>query len=224
MFFKRLSEHPRFEHTPPCVWVNQAAKWRGLTSAATLALAADKWVVVVAHFAQTLTEAYTALAQAQLPCEVFEAPPDQARLRAGLNAKHTGQLWLCLADVLVNATLAPMAEGTLTTNLNTVVLGAELHFLAASDTAVATWAKAVPGSVQFTFHAALDDPLLQYFGGSMLQGLVQQLQLAPTEPINSNLVARSLEAAQQRMARMAHSQYPARSATEWMQRNLPPKM
>lgn len=63
--------------------------------------------------------------------------------------------------------------------------------------------------------SALDEPLLQHFGGEKLALLVQKLGLEPTEFLEHNMISNSLARAQQKISEKVIADFSARSQEEW---------
>ena len=81
-------------------------------------------------------------------------------------------------------------------------------------------AELAPGVVPL-FFSALDEPLLRTFGGERIIALLDNLGLAPDEPVEHRMVSDSLANAREKVAARLGSGPPARarSMEEWFTRN-----
>lgn len=98
-----------------------------------------------------------------------------------------------------------------------LVVVAERHPLREHDQRVAAWADAAAGRIGF--HVSLEDPLLAVFVGEQLRPLLEKLGMTADAPLESGMVSRSIEKAQERVKRQATTDLPADSAEGWLQAN-----
>jgi preprotein translocase subunit SecA len=97
------------------------------------------------------------------------------------------------------------------------VVVAERHLLREHDDRVAAWADAAAGSLGF--YISFDDPVIASFLDDEAKALFQKLGLGPDEPIESALVGRAIERAQDRIRKAVANDLPADSAEGWMRAN-----
>lgn len=185
---------------PETVWMTDAARWDGVVARVR---AAPGPVLVLTFFEATSASARARFAAAGLDVvEVDDVPrPWEPGARV----------------VLARADRLRHVVGNLPTPLT--VVGAELHPLPAEGLALVE-ALAARTTAAAHFHAALDDALLQRFGGDRIAALMTKLGGAPDEPIEHPLVSRSLADARAKIAARVRNPREATSMAEWFARNL----
>jgi hypothetical protein len=102
-----------------------------------------------------------------------------------------------------------------------VIIVAERHPIQAHNAAIAEFAQTLPCRCRLVHHISLEDPLLQMFASEWVQGILQRLGMKEDEAIESQMVARRIQQAAQKIERQAVSDLRANSAEEWMQLNCP---
>ena len=70
------------------------------------------------------------------------------------------------------------------------------------------------------FLAAVDEPLLKYFGGEKLINIMESLGMKEEDPIEHKLITQSIVTAQKKIDAKVLIEQSTRSQAEWMQRNL----
>lgn len=101
---------------------------------------------------------------------------------------------------------------------NLAILVAERHPSRAHDERICSWADTAAGSIAFV--VALDDVVLSPFVGSM-RSLFEKLGVDESQPIESAMVSRSIQSAQEKLAKNATGDLPADSAEAWLRANCP---
>lgn len=70
-------------------------------------------------------------------------------------------------------------------------------------------------------HSSLDDAFFQAFGGDRIKGLMSTLGMKENEFIEHKMIEKSIENAQEKIAKKVSMESQARSAKEWFRMNLP---
>lgn len=171
------------------VWMNHAARLRGLSREAAALVEAERSVVVVALTLAALDELGAALATHQpVRCaDVF------AKDGLRLNLSRKGSVAIALSGALP-LDLKPGAE----IGVDVVVYGR--NDTRAADDAIVRFADGLGPNAHITFHLSLEDKLLQAFAGS-IQPLLEKLGMSADEPITHSMVTRSIKSAQEKMGR-----------------------
>lgn len=69
--------------------------------------------------------------------------------------------------------------------------------------------------------SALDEPLFKQFGGDKVVDMMKKLGMDENESISHALISSAIKNAQEKIAKKIGIEQPARSATEWLERNFP---
>ena len=171
------------------VWMDRAARKRGVVREVAALAEAERSVVVVSPTLAGLDE-LEALLAAHKPLRC-----------ADIFAKDGLRLNLSRAG-----TVAVAASGALPLDLKPGPdIGVDVVVCGRSDTraaddAIVRFADSLGPNAHITFHLALDDNLLQEFSGS-IKPLLEKLGLSPDEPITHAMVTRSIRSAQEKKAR-----------------------
>jgi hypothetical protein len=73
---------------------------------------------------------------------------------------------------------------------------------------------------EVVIYGALDEPFFQHFGGDKIVDLLQKLGIKEGEPLEHSMISRSIETAQEKVAKQMQAEQTARSQAEWVQKNL----
>ena len=171
------------------VWMNHAARLRGMSREVAALAEAERSVVVVALSLTALDELGAALAVHQpVRCaDIF------AKDGLRLNLSHKGSVAIALSGALP-LDLKPGAE----IGVDVVVYGR--NDTRAADDAIVRFADSLGPNAHITFHLSLEDRLMQQFAGS-IQPLLEKLGMSADEPITHSMVTRSIRNAQEKMGR-----------------------
>lgn len=198
------------------IWLNQAAKQRGLLQETQERLAASRLVLGLAHFPATLAQLIAELENGGVPHEVIQARLTVAELLRRADQGRDPRLLLALAEVLVpedfpepiDLAAEPLA-----------ILVSERHLLRTHDDEIEDFARHLGRRCRLQFHLSLDEPLLRLFSGDWIQDVLSGLGMSETEPITSGMIARRVRKAQERLAQRVGDDHKADSADEWLRRN-----
>ncbi len=123
--------------------------------------------------------------------------------------------------------LVVRADALVTVPSGSAVILAERHPLPAFTRALCQKLQGLAPTVTPLCFGALDDPLMQSFGGERIVHLMKQLGMEPDEPIEHPLISSSLAKAskklEQRLGPAVSRLAPAASMAEWFQKNLTPR-
>ncbi|MGE3805467.1 MAG: hypothetical protein AB7K24_12400, partial [Gemmataceae bacterium] len=176
----------------------ERAKWNGLRKeTSTRARSETAAILLIGHFTATLQEldAIAAEHQGELPVTATLASTLSPELAASLHLDESATI-----DLIV----------------------AERHPLRAMDDELLDSVRQLPCRCRVAHHLSLADPLLQQFSGEWVAGVLKSLGMTEDESIQSSMVSRRVKAAQKRIGLHCTGNEPARSAAEWLAKNMPP--
>ncbi len=177
---------------PDVIWLSQQAKWNAVAD--QLHQCGDALaILLVAHFQETLAE--------------LQAIADQHKGPTPVQATLVEQL---------KASQLPLSE-----DATIVLIAGERHFLRSEDERLLEFAEQLPCQCRVTYHLSLDDPLMQLFSGESTKAMLLKMGKKENEAIESKMVSRRIQTAQQRIAKSALGNKPAASAAQWLELNLP---
>ena len=168
------------------VWMDHAARCRGVVREVAALAGAERSVVVVAPTLPALDELESMLAAHQpVRCaDIF------AKDGLRLNLSRAGAVALALSGALP-LDLKPGPE----IGVDVLVYGR--GDTRAADDAIVRFADSLGVNAYITFYLALDDKLLQEFAGS-IQPILEKLGLKADEPIVNSMVTRAIRNAQEK--------------------------
>ncbi len=179
------------------IWISQQAKFKGLAKELVERPNKDSVaVLLIGHFANTVEQL------------------------SGIAGEYMG-------GIPVMATLADKASPEIASKLNLgkndiiELIVAERHPLRSVDEKLSQFAEEFPCRCRMSHHLALDDPLLQIYFGEWVRGMLTKLGLSEDEAIESKMVSRRVQQAQQKLATTAIGNLEAESAEDWIKKNLP---
>jgi hypothetical protein len=213
-FWDWLSGKPKIvEVSDDVIWMNQAAKFKGLRHAVEKRLQDSVVILVVAHFPKTLAQVAEALGE--LPWRYSRSGDTRLPVAEALRGAGKGTSpCLALAASLVAADPPePLDEEAGLVS----ILAAERHFLRTHDDQIVDFAKCLGRRCHITFYLSLHDPLVRGMVGEWVEGILTRLGMTASEPIASRMVARQFKRAQRVFAGQAHPDRAAESAEEWLE-------
>jgi len=196
------------------VWLNTAAKHRGVLAGMRDGMNHRAAVVLVAHFPATLDALAAALKTAQVPFVRDTAPHD---LNALAKTSTVNKLSLVMADQL-RPSPAPPKEGK---NLKLVLVVAEHHFLRAKDEAIEKMIAECGMTTVLVFHTAMDEPFMAPFVGGQTLDVLKAVGVTDREPIGHPMIDQALIRAEERFTKQAATDRPAPTAKDWLRINAP---
>jgi hypothetical protein len=200
------------------IWMTSGAKLWGLCRDAQDRLADGGSVVVVTHFQATLTQVQEGLVVAGVPTVVAQGSLLASDVRRWRSRSGESRPTLTLAEAPVPSDAPDPLEGG-AGSLSLLV--AERHFLRIHDDRIISFAASLGRPCCVRFHQSLHDPLMRLFAGEWVGGILSQLGAKETDPIESSMVARRIQAAQDRFAKQVVEEQQADSAEEWLRLNAP---
>jgi preprotein translocase subunit SecA len=208
----------RVNNLPDSIWLTADAKLTGIAAETMSAIETGGLVVVVAHFSETLSKIRQVLSDSAMSHEVIDGAIRPAKL-LDRKKRNDGQLILVtLADNLT------AEEGTPEPEQNpeqVFFVAGERHPLRTKDDPINAFAKGVPAKCSLRFHSSLQDPILKIFVGESIEKTLRGLGMSETDAITSKLVTNRLKGAQQKLAKAAISDKPAKSPENWIKENCP---
>jgi hypothetical protein len=181
------------------IWMSQEAKFNGIQHELGECAGSDSVaVVLVAHFPDALE---------RLNCIAAEYSGDTPAAVA-------------LAKSLTNDIADSLSLNEAVT-IDLIV--AERHPLLSIDAQLMQFAEELPCRCRVRHHLALDDPLLKLFVGKEVEALLRKLGMTDDEAIEANMVSRRIKSAQKKIEAQATGNTEAKSATEWIEKNMPSK-
>jgi hypothetical protein len=181
------------------IWLSKQAKFAGIQREIAQALADPSGpdaVFVVAHFQDCLDELRSLVAGARF---------------------DEGRVFVTSSEALEGRT-----DGTASGEARRVlIIVGERHPLPSHDEALQEFARSLSCSCRLTQHVSLEDALLRMFAGPWVQGVLRQVGMKEDEPVESRMVGRRIQSAQQKIAGRATGDAPASSAEEWLEKNCP---
>jgi hypothetical protein len=215
-FWDWLTGRPKnIEVANDVIWMNQAAKLRGLRAAVREELDNARFVLVLAHFPNTLTQLKAALEEQGLPCL---GAGDRVSAAELLRHEPTSgeSAVLALAESLVPE---PFPDPVDELASRVPILVGERHFRRAHDERISAFARGLKRRCRITFHLSLHDPLMRLFAGEWVGDVLRRLGMQDNEPVESRMVARRIKGAQAKFARPISPDRSANSAEEWLELN-----
>ena len=97
----------------------------------------------------------------------------------------------------------------------------ERHLLPSVDERFEQFAGELPCRCRLSHHLSLDDPMMKIFAGDWIQNLLEKLGMKEDEAIESQMVARRIKQAQQKIEGRASGCSEAESAEGWLEKNCP---
>ena len=168
------------------VWIDHAARMRGIVREVGALADAERSVVVVALTLGALDELALAL-ESRRPVRCADIFAKDG-LRLNLSRKGT------VAIALSGALPLDLKPGP---DIGVDVLVYGRNDKRATDEAIERFADSLGANAHIVFHLALDDKLLQQFSGS-IQPILEKLGMTPDEPITHSMVTRAIKSAQER--------------------------
>lgn len=202
--------------TPHVVWMTRAAKLAGIVADVRARRACEQAIVLVTHFADTLSELTEHLDREQIEWEPWAASPPEADVCAGppgRAAVHVLPSDLMAAD-------APAAGATVRAGTASIIV-AEMHCSEDRCARVARLAAALPFKTDLRQHLDLSEPFVRAFFDGAAQGVLSALGMKEHDSISHTMLDRAIERARQKVLRAALSDHPAETAEEWLRLNCP---
>jgi preprotein translocase subunit SecA len=195
------------------VWVDDAAKWRGVCDEIAAAHAQGATVVVIAHFHSTST----ALEAALRDRSIAFAPSSSLEL-SSFNQSLAGAAVLVVQSQNIRPRLANASRSDVARIVFVVV---ERYPTPERDETLLKTVASLGSSCEVVYHLALSDPLLKEFNTEKIQTLLQRLGLSQDESLQSSIITKAIRNAQNQIAQKVPREVSASSPEEWFKTNLP---
>lgn len=188
--------HSNLDIRPECIWLNRAAKKRGVQrDLARLSQGDAVAILVIAHFQEAFSQVE------QLVADYAGPTPAMAVIASDLSSEVSKHL-------------------SLNENSRIELLIVQRHPLKdVDDRVLEEFAESLPCRVGVSRHSALDEPLMKLFAGESVMKMLEQLGMNEDEPIVSKMVARRIDQAQRKITQNVTSNRGATSIQEWFELN-----
>lgn len=195
-WFKRK---PSVDIADDVVWMTRKAKLAGIEAAVEKRLEDDDLaaIILVAHFPDSWSE---------LQSMIETRGWDDHRIH------------VTAADTLTTQGI-PTTERDRSRRFH--LIAGERHPSRSHDSALVEVATNCPCRCRLVHHLSLEDGVMRFFGGEMVEEILKQLGMSENESIRSPMVTRRIEVAQRKIESRAGSDLPAFCAEEWFERNCP---
>ncbi len=180
------------------------------------------WLTKQAKFAAIQRETAQALDDPNGPDAVFVVAHfqdclDELRLLvAGVGMDESRVLVTC-SEALEGRTAGTASDES----RRILIIVGERHPLPSHDDALLDFARSLSCQCRLVQHVSLEDPLLRIFAGEWVEGVLRRLGMKEDQAIESQMVARRIRGAQQKIDGRATGDAPAQSAQEWLEKNCP---
>ncbi|MFO0822263.1 MAG: hypothetical protein U0792_03960 [Gemmataceae bacterium] len=212
--FSWLFGKPSRVKSQDVIWLTGEARLNGAVRATNRHIAANRSVLVLAHFPASLTVFGEQIIGRETPHATI---PTTLTAAAALElANGPPRVLLGLVRNLQPDEF-PAPDSAPESPLPVLVL--ERHFLRKHDDHVVRFAEGLGSKASVDFYISLDDPLLSIFVGDWVKEMLRKLGMQPDETINSPMVSRRIEQAQAKIERETSSDVEAESASDWHERN-----
>ena len=196
---------------PVSVWLDEPNRIAGLVRTIQADLSAGRTVVLVAHFAQGLIDAATALAAAGVPATTL------AKWR---RPEPGPQVLAILAKALPQHDPATAAPATQSAAGRYAVRAAELHVRGDENDRVIHFLDTLPKDTEASAFLSFDSQTMTTFASPWVRTMLEKLGMRADAPIDSPMVTRGLKKALAKLEQRVVGNQPADSLADWMQRNL----
>jgi hypothetical protein len=197
------------------VWVDDAAKWRGVCDEIAAAHARGATVIVTAHFHSTLT----ALEAALRDCLIAFASSSSLELSSfNLNQSLAGPTVLVVQSQNIRPRLGNASRSDVARIVFVVV---ERYPTPGRDDTLLKTVVSLGSGCEVVYHLALSDPLLKEFNTEKIQTLLLRLGLSQHEALQSSIITTAIRNAQKQIAQKVPHEVSASSPEEWFKTNLP---
>lgn len=191
------------------VWIDAHRKLDGICDETIALTARGKAVMIVGFFDETLATLDSALRARGISF--------QRALSVDGSAGSRAPVWLLPASHLRSTGNGSHVGGE---DPDLYVLFAEHHPLLSRDKAALEGVASLPFSSRILFYTALDDAIMNRFGGDRIVSLMKSLGHEENECIEHSMISSSIRKAQEKVEKKVRSETGARSAEEWFRVNL----
>ena len=204
-FLKRL---------PDRVWYSRADMQREFPTVFAAPAGKRALTIVVTHFQSIIEELRTVLRERVNVQEVVELSDWAAAIKP--TPECPDPIVLVRGDMLQRVGASMLPEG-----LDYVrIIVYTRHFLAEYDTEIETFGEGFGAPGEIGFHVSLDDELLRPFVTESLRNLLKSASPDGGPWLESSMISRSLQKAQQKLGKDVVSQRSADSPQQWLEKNV----
>ncbi len=196
------------------IWLTDSARSRGASQSVKKHVAANRTVLVLAHFPAALAAFGEQIIGSGLP---YATIPSELTTTAAIKlAAGEPRVLLGLVRNLKHDEIPPV---DMTSECPLPVIVLERHLLRKHDDSVNQFAEGLGRKATVDFHVTLEDPLMELFAGEWVKNMLRVLGMKEGETIDSKLVSRRIQEAQAKLAAKISTDDDANSAEEWLERN-----
>jgi len=212
-FFDRLfGRQPRVEQVSR-IWLSEAEALEAVGVEVGQRLLDDRLIVVTSHFDDRLAEIEEMLRLVSIAFEKVEDRLEGRYADRHVGGSNTATVLLARSDVLVGDQSPAESRNP---DRSVSVLMRERHGLEEYDKQVESFAASIPFRTRMCFFDSLDDRLLKVFAGDWVRSVLQQMGMKPGEAIESHMVSKRIQAAQQKIAqRYQHARKSGQLFETW---------
>jgi preprotein translocase subunit SecA len=194
------------------VWFSTEIKLQQLREAIVGAHSANRSILVLSHFEDTITKIGWLLREAGIRFERFSVAHSGEVCFA-----RPGSVWVGLVRAFAPPS-ALAASPPIESRIDVVV--SEHHPMQSKDEELIKAASKLNCHVDLCFYFSLDDPLLDHVGSTNLQQLMKRLGMSERECISHSMVDRAIRNAQEKIEKTVPRDVPSHSAEDWFKYNL----
>jgi hypothetical protein len=214
-FLKRLFPPPLRIQPKKIIWMNDRA-CHAAFYANLDATRLSQNVLIVAHFADELDMLRDELSQRGIDPEIVTRNISPTEITRIFSQSSQSSIVLTLSKFLKPT---DSSSSDATEPLIVMVLG--MHPLPQHDERVKNFVQSFGNGSTLDSYISLEHPAMKSFGGDWVREWLQKMGMKESEAIESRMVTRRLEGAQQKIAKSVTTDYEASSAEAWMTRNWP---
>lgn len=203
------------------IWLSTEGKLRDLVTQVRTGQERGATSVVVTHFNATQASLLDMLDQGGVRRQVITNSNQFATDVPGL-LRQGGSTLVLASDAIPFSVTRTVGAPTKQTTLAPVSVHLAEHYPCPDrDQRVLALDKVWPMQLAFTCYTSLDEPWLIAFGADRIRELLPKLGAGPESLLEHPLLNRSIQAAQQRVAKQVLHEHTCQSCAEWVRRNLP---
>lgn len=196
------------------VCVNEEAKRKNMMTALRKSLSGGCITIVTYHFRNNHDTFIEWLEREKIPYQEESNAYWLDGLTTASNKVH-----LILAKDLIGRVRQAVPETPIEIEVHLI----EHYPLPAKDKVVLSLAETISARIRFIAWSSLDEPLMRFFGGERITGMMKQLGMKDNAIITHPFVAKAIRNAQEKIARKTVSESEYRSSDEWFTRHFSEK-
>jgi hypothetical protein len=209
--FQWMFRSPRFQREADAFTAHREQLWSQLLKAILYQQQQGNVVWIVTHFADQFSEMQRRLGQWRRNYEIVMNKIDTANM-VEMSRGQSQVVFLALAELL---SPTDTVDRQIDDSIQLSMIAIERHPMIDFDSLLESIATQIPSRVRFGYYLALDDPVFDSIGQSVLATL-RQLGLQDHELISSYAASRSIQRIQKKRSATYDKTLRADSAMEWI--------